>query len=66
MSRMAKDETVESSARTEQAHDAAGGPEEREPGKSSENTRTLEGEGDKQEGSDVGAETLADKTGRKE
>ena len=63
---MGKDETIESSACTQQAHDAAGGPEVQEPDKSSENTRTLEEEGEEQEGSDVGTETLSDKTGRKE
>ena len=63
---MGKDETIESSACTQQAHDAAGGPEVQEPDKSSENTRTLEEEGEEKEGSDVGIETLLDKTGRKE
>ena len=63
---MGKDETIESSACTQQAHDAAGGPEVQEPDKSSENTRTLEEEGEEKEGSNVGIETLLDKTGRKE
>ena len=37
---MTEDETVEGLARSEQAHDAAGGPEEQEPDNISENART--------------------------
>ena len=62
---MTKDETVEGSARSEQAHDAAGGPEEQEPDNISENARTLEEKGEEREGYDVGTEALTDKTRRR-
>ena len=63
---MTEDETDEGLARSEQAHDAAGGPEEQEHDNNSENARTLEEKGEEQEGSDDGTETLVEENRRKE